>query len=138
MRQPTPADLDLRSRSWAVPCQPKNFLRPCLLLLLDEQADHGYDLRDRLGQFGGTSWDVGTIYRVLNSMEDEGLAFSTWEPSRNGPPRRRYEITAAGQATLAHWSRGLDEVRDLLLGFLERYERGREFRVAQPGLSALI
>jgi len=27
---------------------PKNFLRPCLLLLLRERPAHGYELRERL------------------------------------------------------------------------------------------
>jgi PadR family transcriptional regulator PadR len=124
--QHTPlSDLGMRSRSWSVPCQPKNFLRPCLLLLLDERADYGYDLRERLGHFGHATSDAGTIYRVLNAMEDEGLISSSWEPSPNGPQRRRYAITDEGQAMLADWSRGLDEVRDVLLSFLERYERNQ-------------
>lgn len=94
--------------------------------MLDEQSDYGYDLRERLGQLSGAVWDAGTIYRSLNGMEDEGLASSTWEPSPTGPPRRRYQITGAGQVVLDTWSRELDEVRHLVLGFLERYERDRQ------------
>ncbi|MGH7747610.1 MAG: PadR family transcriptional regulator [Candidatus Dormibacteria bacterium] len=123
------SDLGMRSRSWSIPCQPRNFLRPCLLLLLDEHPDYGYDLRERLSQFSQATWDAGTIYRVLNSMEDDGLASSSWEPSPNGPQRRRYEITGDGQAILADWCRGLDEVRDVLLNFLERYERDMGVRL---------
>jgi DNA-binding PadR family transcriptional regulator len=108
---------DARARTWSAPCQPKNFLRPCLLLLLDEQPDYGYELRDR-----------------LNAMEDEGLVASRWEPSPSGPQRRRYEMTADGRAVLTHWARGLEEVRGLLIGFLERYERDRQahLRSAPP------
>ena len=32
--------------------EPRNFLQPCLLLLLREQPDHGYDLAVRLGASG--------------------------------------------------------------------------------------
>ncbi len=59
-------------------------------------------------------------------MEDEGLVASRWEPSPSGPQRRRYEMTADGRAVLTHWARGLEEVRGLLIGFLERYERDRQ------------
>jgi hypothetical protein len=35
-------------------------------------------------------------------------------------------MTADGRAVLTHWARGLEEVRGLLIGFLERYERDRQ------------
>jgi len=117
---------EARARAWSAPCQPKNFLRPCLLLLLDEQPDYGYELRERLGHLSRAHWDAGTIYRVLNAMEDEGLVASRWEPSPSGPQRRRYEMTDEGRAVLTDWARGLEQVRGLLIGFLERYERDRQ------------
>jgi PadR family transcriptional regulator, regulatory protein PadR len=120
------SDVGRRSRSWTMPCQPKNFLQPCLLLLLDEQPDYGYDLRERLGRFNAPSWDAGTIYRCLNGLEEEGLASSTWEPSRSGPQRRRYEISDAGRRMLDAWSRELDEVHHLVLRFLQRFMRRQE------------
>lgn len=120
------SDVGRQSRSWTMPCQPKNFLQPCLLLLLDERPDYGYDLRERLGRFNAASWDAGTIYRCLNGMEEEGLASSTWEPSRSGPQRRRYEISDAGRRALDAWSRELDEVHRIVLCFLQRYRRRQE------------
>jgi PadR family transcriptional regulator len=125
---------EARARAWSVPCQPKNFLRPCLLLLLGEQPDYGYELRERLSHFSGAHWDAGTIYRVLNAMEDEGLVLSRWEPSPSGPQRRRYEMTPEGRTVLTHWARGLEEVRGLLIGFLERYERDRRAHEEEIGL----
>ena len=120
------SDVDRQSRSWTMLCQPKNFLQPCLLLLLDEQPDYGYDLRERLGRFNASSWDAGTIYRCLNGLEEEGLASSTWEPSRSGPQRRRYEISDAGRRVLDAWAGELDEVRRIVLCFLQRYRLRQE------------
>lgn len=124
MQNPTSVYAD--PRAWVALFPPRNFLRPCLLLLLDERSDYGYDLRERAARLSGAPWDAGTVYRVLNAMEDEGLASSTWEPSPNGPQRRRYKITVEGEAVLTVWHRDVEEVRDLLFDFLERYERVQE------------
>ena len=71
-----------------LPALPKNFLRPCLLLLLREQAAHGYQLLDRLRAFGFEGSDPGGLYRALRKLEGEGLVQSAWQPSGAGPDRR--------------------------------------------------
>ena len=79
---------------------PKNFMRPCLLLLLGEHPAHGYDLLDRLHRFGFGKEDPGRIYRALRGLEAEGLVESTWESSSAGPHRRTYVLTEAGSRAL--------------------------------------
>ena len=61
--------------------QPASFLRPCLLLLLEEQPGHGYEMRDRLAQLLAVVIDTAVVYRALNAMEDDGLVSSRWERS---------------------------------------------------------
>ena len=39
---------------------------------------------------------LGTLYPVLRSLEQDGLLESKVDPSVNGPPRRYYRITEAG------------------------------------------
>ena len=80
---------------------PRNFLRPCILLLLRESPAHGYDLLERAKAFGFTGSDPGGLYRALRALEAEGLVRSAWEPSPEGPDRRIYEITREG----AEWVR---------------------------------
>lgn len=101
--------------------QPKNFLRPCVLLLLAEQSAHGYELLERLQAFG-FSRDPGGLYRTLRALEREGLVSSQWEPSDAGPQRCRYELTAVGWEWLRAWADTLDETRHVLEDFLQRYE----------------
>ncbi len=79
---------------------PKNFLRPCLLLLLRERPSHGYDLLERLRSFGFERDDPGRLYRALRTLEEEGLVRSAWESSTNGPARRIYELTRPGMEAL--------------------------------------
>ena len=100
--------------------QPKNFLRPCVLLLLAETPAHGYDLLERLSGFGFDR-EPGGLYRNLRSLEHEGLVTSAWEPSLTGPDRRSYVLTADGRASLDAWATALAESRLLLDVFLSRH-----------------
>jgi PadR family transcriptional regulator, regulatory protein PadR len=105
----------------AVRVVPKNFLRPCILLLLREQPAHGYELLERLGVFGISRDDPGGLYRALRALERDGLVQSRWEPSPTGPDRRSYELTRAGMEELHAQVRGLVETRAVLDTFLSRY-----------------
>lgn len=99
---------------------PKNFLRPCLLLLLREQPAHGYDLLERLGMFGFGREDPGRLYRTLRLLEEQGLVRSAWEASTNGPDRRTYVLTRAGMHHLHGAAQELLATRAVLDIFLSR------------------
>lgn len=100
---------------------PKNFLRACLLLLLKEQPGHGYDLVERLKDFGFDK-DPGGVYRALRALERDGLLHSAWEASSAGPARRGYELTWEGEQVLAAWSAALAGSRAMLDRYLTRYQ----------------
>lgn len=114
-----------------LPTLPKNFLRPCLLLLLREQPAHGYELLERLRPFGFEGSDPGGLYRALRKLEGEGLVRSAWEASSFGPARRIYEITRAGMEELHDRAKGLAEARATLDTFLGRYEEFVALRRAE-------
>src|SRR5947209_20612175 len=103
--------------------QPKNFARPCLLLLLAESSAHGYDLIERLRPFGFEINDPATVYKTLRQMESESLVTSTWELSTRGPARRVYELTSDGRDLLESWAMTLDLNRAILGRFLDRYSQ---------------
>lgn len=101
---------------------PKNFIRPCLLLLLREQPSHGYDLLERLRAFGFEREDPGRMYRALRALEEEGLVRSAWEKSQTGPDRRIYQLTRAGGESLHENAKAIAAVGETLESFLGRYE----------------
>jgi PadR family transcriptional regulator, regulatory protein PadR len=103
------------------PLVPKNFLRPCVLLLLREQPAHGYELLERLQPLGFERDDPGRLYRALRALEDEGLVHSVWEASQTGPARRTYEITRAGMEHLHEAAHALLGGLELVDVFLSRY-----------------
>ena len=106
----------------SMPALPKNFMQPCLLLLLREAPAHGYDLLERLVPLGLGRDDPGRLYRTLRSLEDGGLVQSSWEASSAGPDRRIYELTRAGMEELHRHARTLRATEAALTAFLSRYE----------------
>ena len=101
---------------------PKDFLRPCLLLLLREEPAHGYDLIERIGTLGIDSSDPGGLYRALRKLEEEGLVRSAWERSSSGPQRRIYEITRVGLEELHRRANAVALAQEHVQAFLGRYE----------------
>lgn len=79
-----------------------NLTYPTALVLqaLTRGFHYGFDIMD------ATGLPSGTVYPILRRLDREALLESAWEkPStaqrEQRPPRRYYEITAAGEAMLA-------------------------------------
>ena len=75
---------------------------PTTLVLeaLARGARYGFDVIDR------TELPSGTVYPILRRLERDGCALGRWEDvaiaqDERRPPRRYYELTAAGRALLA-------------------------------------
>ncbi len=102
------------------PALPRNFIRPCLLLLLREQPSHGYELLERLRAFGFDR-DPGGLYRALRALERDGCVRSSWEPSTTGPERRIYQLSRAGMEALHRRATAIADATDTLGLFLSRY-----------------
>jgi PadR family transcriptional regulator, regulatory protein PadR len=103
--------------------EPRNFLQPCLLLLLRERPDHGYELAARLRPMHDGDGDAGGVYRALRGLERLGLVRSEWETSDVGPARRTYYVTPDGVSSLEEQARGLRHTHEALHVFMERYAR---------------
>src|SRR5438270_12753612 len=98
------ASMESRERmSEGIKVRPRNWLVPVALVVLQEQRSHGYELMERLDEFGFEEINPGTMYRTLRQMEKEGLCESVWDTSESssGPARRVYLVTEAGEAHLA-------------------------------------
>ncbi len=105
---------------------PRNYLRPCVLLLLAEGTSHGYELFDRLAGLGLDRIDPGRLYRCLRAMDEEGLVRSEWQPSASGPARRTYALTDEGRDWLHVLAGNLVDVSRALGAYRARYEDLRE------------
>jgi DNA-binding PadR family transcriptional regulator len=78
-----------------------NLTHPTTLVLhaLAHGIRHGFDIIDT------TELPSGTVYPILRRLEREALVSACWEDAaiaheEQRPPRRYYELTAAGLAVL--------------------------------------
>lgn len=83
-------------------------VRLALLGLLHRAPSHGYELRAEFQSLTAETWplNIGQVYTTLQRLERDGLVSSTEEqPSSadGGHDRRRYTLTAAGEAELQAW-----------------------------------
>ena len=111
---------------WHVRAHVERFAEPSVLLLLrDAPGAHGYELLDAMTElFPGAQPDMGNLYRLLRSLEDEGFVRSEWDAESPGPARRRYWLTPDGDRLLTAWTAALAGARDRIDDFLRRHEKG--------------
>jgi PadR family transcriptional regulator PadR len=97
-------------------------------LLLAERPMHGYELLEHVPELAREERrvDLGNLYRLLRSLEDEGIVASDWDEGLPGPAKRVYRLTDAGRTLLGQWSTALADLRGLVNDFIDRYERQGE------------
>ena len=101
----------------------ERFAEPAVLLLLAEGRSHGYQLAEDLeALLGEGRVDFGNLYRLLRSLEEEGLVASTWSEEAPGPQKRIYGLTGEGAALLDAWAASLRARSDRINELLARYE----------------
>lgn len=100
---------------------PKNLMIPALLLSLRGWDLHGYKLIQELTQFGFSSIDQGNVYRTLRKLEKENMVKSEWDISTDGPAKRIYSLTDAGEAYLKTCSDSLLQYQSMLNRFFSMY-----------------
>jgi DNA-binding PadR family transcriptional regulator len=83
------------------PPKPLSLSAVAVLGAVANRIRHGFDIMD------ATRLPSGTVYPILGRLERDGYVRSRWEAQTTAlrekrPPRRYYEITAAGAKILAH------------------------------------
>ncbi len=100
---------------------PKNWLTPVALVILRKKPSYGYELIERLKEFGFGQINAGTLYRALRQMDNEGLCESEWETLEGSPARRMYYITEAGDEYLDAWVQACKRYRQVVDALSQAY-----------------
>jgi poly-beta-hydroxybutyrate-responsive repressor len=99
-------------------------LSTSLLAFLKGWNAYGYQLSQKLAQAGLPESDSGTVYRTLRQLEKSGFVSSFWDTSENGPARRMYSLTKAGDLFLSGWIDVLQNYQSILQKALTRLDPG--------------
>lgn len=85
-----------RRSSWL-----KGVLDLLVLACLTEGESYGYEISKALAAAGLGEIKGGTLYPVLNRLEEAGLVVGEFRVAERGPGRRYYQLTGQGRLALA-------------------------------------
>jgi PadR family transcriptional regulator len=95
----------------------RGLLELCILTLVGQLAQYGYELLTVLARWPQLAVSEGTLYPLLRRLEKEGVISAQWRESVAGPPRKYYALTAAGvqrrDALAAEWSQLMQAMTEL-------------------------
>ena len=98
----------------------KGLLDIVILNLLQHGRCHGYEMVQILKRLDGLKIREGNIYAILARLQTDGLVASDSEPSRNGPPRKYFELTELGRTSLGdmndHLNRLIESIHAIRKG----------------------
>lgn len=105
----------------------KGTVEGCILKILQNNPNYGYNILILLNDRGFESLKEGTIYPILTRLEKKGLIQGTLVPSDKGPSRKSYALTKSGemyyQEFFDNWKEISNVVNDILY---EKEEEGYE------------
>lgn len=78
----------------------KGIIDGCLLAIIKNKEVYGYELAEKLDDYGFHSFSEGTIYPLLMRMQKNKLVTSTLKKSIAGPKRKYYRLTTKGEKEL--------------------------------------
>lgn len=89
----------------------KGILEYCILLLLKKEPLYTSDIIQRL-QESRLIVVEGTLYPLLTRLKNSGLLSYQWIESTQGPPRKYYRLTEAGEEFLKELEASWDELNN--------------------------
>lgn len=97
------------TQNWQIQMR-KGILDFVILNLLSHSRSHGYEIVQSLKNHKGLTIREGNVYPILQRLQIDGFVESQSEPSRDGPPRKYFNITTAGREALEQMNRHWDEL----------------------------
>ena len=99
----------------------KGLLEVCILEIINKKETYGYELCEKLIEFGFTEITEGSVYPILIRLEKRSFISSTMRVSPFGPMRKYYHITKLGELELREFINSWKEIRkniDNVLGVI--------------------
>lgn len=86
----------------------KGTLEGCILKVISERETYGYEISEKLHEYGFSDISEGTVYPLLLRLEKNGLITAQYRQSPVGPKRKYFSISETGEkemeAFYASWT----------------------------------
>ncbi|MBU5591498.1 PadR family transcriptional regulator [Clostridium sp. MSJ-4] len=97
----------------------KGLLEGCILNIIDKNETYGYEICEKLIEFGFEGISEGSVYPILIRLEKKKLVYSLMKKSPLGPMRKYYYLTEEGSYELKQFILSWNEMKknvDSILG----------------------
>ena len=75
----------------------KGTLEGCILKVISYKETYGYEISEKLQEYGFTNISEGTIYPLLLRLERNGLVIVKHRESPVGPKRKYFSLSQSGR-----------------------------------------
>lgn len=91
----------------------KGILEFCILAIIQKEEAYVSDILDKLNKAELIVVE-GTLYPLLRRLKNGGLLSYDWRESTSGPPRKYYQLTEEGTATLLELEKTWYEIKNAI------------------------
>src|SRR6056297_977262 len=94
-----------------------------MLLIIAEAPTHGYEIAQKMDDFGcliKTTGQMGGMYRLLSDLGEEELIIAEWETDKPGPAKKIYKISPKGVQRLKELDTHFEDLKETITSFQKR------------------
>lgn len=88
----------------------KGILENCILKIIKDKKCYGYEISEKLSEYGFDNISEGTIYPLLLRLEKNNLIDKEYVSSTTGPKRKYFFLTKLGEEELEQFFINWDEL----------------------------
>lgn len=97
----------------------KGLLEGCILNIVNKNETYGYEICEKLIEFGFKDISEGSVYPILIRLEKKKLLYSIMKKSPLGPMRKYYYLTEDGMEELKEFISSWGEIKRNIDNVLE-------------------
>ncbi|SFE20842.1 PadR family transcriptional regulator, regulatory protein PadR [Peptostreptococcaceae bacterium pGA-8] len=97
----------------------KGTLEGCILKIISKEETYGYEIVQKLQEFGFHDVNEGTIYPLLLRLQKNNAITATMKSSSIGPNRKYYRISEKGRLDLDDFYKGWIELNLIVNSLLK-------------------
>lgn len=88
----------------------KGVLEGCILSIIEKYEVYGYEISQKLKDYGFGNISEGTIYPILLRLEKNGLIQGTFRESNSGPKRKYFNLSSQGVKSVEEFKGNWEEI----------------------------